>query len=95
MCLLRWESLSTSLRISNDLSTCYITAICVLPDGKVVVGDSDSKKVKLLNPLYQVVSQCDVSACVWDICQITRSEVAVTVNENEVMFIQSTKATLS
>jgi hypothetical protein len=71
-----------SLHISNYSSTCDIAAICVLPDGQVLVADSYSKKVILLNHQYQVVSHCDVSACPWDICQITHSEVAVAVHEN-------------
>ncbi|KAH3835581.1 hypothetical protein DPMN_108935 [Dreissena polymorpha] len=66
-----------NVRIPSDSYSCYITGICALPDGQVLVADYNNKRVKLLNQQYQVVSHWDVTAKPWDICQITPSEVAV------------------
>ncbi|KAH3692920.1 hypothetical protein DPMN_193256 [Dreissena polymorpha] len=78
-----------NVRMSSDSKTCWITAMLVLPDGQFLVADWGNHKVKLLNQQYQVVSHCGVSA--QSICQITPSEVAVTVddwiNTHEVQFI--------
>ncbi|XP_052268724.1 uncharacterized protein LOC127870107 [Dreissena polymorpha] len=82
-----------NVRITSDSNTCWIQAICALPDGQVLVADYNNNKVKLLNQQYQVVSHLDVNAWPVDICLITPSEVAVAVtnekkiNINEVQFI--------
>ncbi|KAH3883670.1 hypothetical protein DPMN_007630 [Dreissena polymorpha] len=66
-----------NVRIPSDSNSCYITGICALPDGQVLVADRDNKRVKLLSQQYKVVSHWDVNAEPQDICQITPSEVAV------------------
>ncbi|KAH3796475.1 uncharacterized protein LOC127836932 [Dreissena polymorpha] len=66
---------------------CGIRDICVLPSGQVLVVDQYNKKVKLLNKQYQVVSHCSVSDKPGGMCQITPSEVGVTVG-SEVKFIK-------
>ncbi|XP_052259141.1 uncharacterized protein LOC127863446 isoform X2 [Dreissena polymorpha] len=73
-----------NVRIPSDSGyKCYISGICVLPDGQVLVVDWENKNVKLLNQQYQVVSHWDVNAGPVDICLITPSEVAVTVNDHD------------
>ncbi|KAH3702504.1 hypothetical protein DPMN_077527 [Dreissena polymorpha] len=64
-----------------------IRAICVLPSAQGLVVDYSNNKVKLLNKQYQVVSHCSVSDEPWGICQITPSEVGVTVGK-QVQFIK-------
>ncbi|XP_052235098.1 uncharacterized protein LOC127847298 [Dreissena polymorpha] len=81
-----------NMRISSDWNECNIKAILVLQDGQVLVADNNNKKIKLLDQCYQVVSNCSLTAFPQDLCDITPSEVAVTVNENaynihEVKFI--------
>ncbi|XP_052229186.1 uncharacterized protein LOC127843152 [Dreissena polymorpha] len=79
--------------IPSDSETCLINAICVLPDGQVLVADSGNQKVKLLNQQFQVVSHCGVTAWPWDMCVITPSEVAVSVNHG-IQFITVNKTQL-
>ncbi|KAH3735058.1 hypothetical protein DPMN_041519 [Dreissena polymorpha] len=74
------RKLEYSVSISSDTQTCRISGICCLPSGQVIVTDMDSRKVKLLDQHCAVSSHCDVSGAPYDICQITSSEVAVTVN---------------
>ncbi|KAH3717135.1 hypothetical protein DPMN_059914 [Dreissena polymorpha] len=66
---------------SDSVKNCYIEAICVLSDDEILVADNDNKKVKLLNHQYQVVGHCDLNGDPWDMCKITPSEVAVTVDD--------------
>ncbi|KAH3896626.1 hypothetical protein DPMN_020804 [Dreissena polymorpha] len=82
-----------NVRIPSDTCTCYIGAICVFPDGHVLVGDCGNDKVKLLNHQYQVVSHW---ACYpKDMCLITPSEVAVAVKYNNTYWVQFIKVTQS
>ncbi|XP_052235099.1 uncharacterized protein LOC127847299 [Dreissena polymorpha] len=80
-----------NVKISSDSNNCIISAILVLPDRQVLVVDNKNNNVKLLDQQYQVVSHCSVTKWPYFICQITSSEVAVTVddrnNKHEVQFI--------
>ena len=76
-----------NVKISSDSKECYITAICVLPEGPVLVADRRNNKIKLLDQQHQVVSHCSVTEFPSDMCQITPSEVAVTLENDEVQFI--------
>ncbi|KAH3870173.1 hypothetical protein DPMN_033355 [Dreissena polymorpha] len=79
-----------NVRILFDSDECWITGICVLTDGQVLIADWQNERFKLLNQQYKVVSHWDVNARPVDICLITPSEVAVAVdtfNKHEVQFI--------
>ncbi|KAH3772760.1 hypothetical protein DPMN_174106 [Dreissena polymorpha] len=65
-------------------------AICVFSNDQILVAIFYNKRVKLLNHQYQVVAHCDLTASPNDMCQVTPSEVAVSVyeyNTNEVQFV--------
>ncbi|KAH3737592.1 uncharacterized protein LOC127850681 isoform X2 [Dreissena polymorpha] len=88
-----------NVRIPSDSDVCYIKGICVLTEGQVLVADYN-KRFKLLNQQYQVVSHCDVTEYVSDMCQITPSEVAVALDDNasnthNVQFITVTQSQLT
>ncbi|XP_052260817.1 golgin subfamily A member 6-like protein 1 [Dreissena polymorpha] len=93
----QWKS-THNVSIPSDSDICSFTAICVLPDGKVLVADHSNKKVKLLDQQYQVFSHCGVTNRVLDMCLITPSEVAVAVygdsKKHEVQFITVTQSKL-
>ncbi|XP_052282936.1 uncharacterized protein LOC127879894 isoform X1 [Dreissena polymorpha] len=72
-----------NVKVSSDLEECSITAILVLPAKQIFVADNRNKKVKLLDQQYQVVSHCSVTGNPHALCDITPSEVAVTVNEDD------------
>ncbi|KAH3748984.1 hypothetical protein DPMN_183473 [Dreissena polymorpha] len=81
-----------NVKISSDSNTCSITAICVLPDRNVLVVDNHNANVKLLDQQYQVVSHWSSTGTPAGMCEITTSEVAVTLNgpdtnTHEVQFI--------
>ncbi|KAH3700269.1 hypothetical protein DPMN_075243 [Dreissena polymorpha] len=74
-----------------DSYACSIIGICVLPNGQILILDKRNKKVKLLDHQFQVVNHWSVTSCPWDMCQITPSEVAVTVDENNTHMVQFIK----
>ncbi|XP_052235084.1 uncharacterized protein LOC127847291 isoform X2 [Dreissena polymorpha] len=80
-----------NVKIPSDSKECWITGILALPDGQVLVVDYNNDNVKLLDQQYHVVNHCSMTQWPLDICQITSSEVAVTVddrnNKHEVQFI--------
>ncbi|KAH3895615.1 hypothetical protein DPMN_019780 [Dreissena polymorpha] len=89
-----------NVRIPSDSGECSITGVCVLTDGQVLIADWNNKRLKLLNQQYQVVSHCDVTVYVRDMCQITPSEVAVAVNDyvsktHNVKFVTVTQSQLT
>ncbi|XP_052250461.1 uncharacterized protein LOC127857617 [Dreissena polymorpha] len=83
-----------NVKMPSDSNTCRITAVCALPNGQVLVSDSDNNKVKLLNQQYQVVSHLDFrGGLIQDMCLITPTEVAVAVHE--VQFITVSQSQLA
>ncbi|XP_052234465.1 uncharacterized protein LOC127847013 isoform X5 [Dreissena polymorpha] len=81
-----------NVKISSDKEVCYICAICVLPEGQVLVVDNNNANIKLLDQQYQVVSHWSATGNPAGMCEITPSEVAVTLNGpdtniHEVQFI--------
>ncbi|KAH3798794.1 hypothetical protein DPMN_152397 [Dreissena polymorpha] len=76
------------VNIPSDSRTCWITAICVLADGDVLLADFRNDKVKVMNKNYKVVGHCDVYGTPFDMCQITTSEVAVTVGDGKINKVQ-------
>ncbi|XP_052250498.1 uncharacterized protein LOC127857849 [Dreissena polymorpha] len=81
-----------NLGMSSDSEVCNICAICVLPQGQVLVADDNNNTIKLLDQQYQVVSHWSATGTAAGMCEITPIEVAVTVNGpdtniHEVQFI--------
>ncbi|KAH3858363.1 hypothetical protein DPMN_100986 [Dreissena polymorpha] len=74
------------VNISSDTNTCNIQGICVMPSGHFIVVDDENTNVKLLDLQYNIVSHCDLSGTLKDICLITSIEVAVIIGFN-VQFI--------
>ncbi|KAH3710262.1 uncharacterized protein LOC127857157 [Dreissena polymorpha] len=69
-----------SVKIPSDHTNCDIRGICSLSNGQILVTDNQNKRLKLLDLLYKVVSDCDMSGTPWNICLITPCHVAVTVD---------------
>ncbi|XP_052247478.1 uncharacterized protein LOC127855727 [Dreissena polymorpha] len=80
-----------NVRLQSDSDKNYhIEAICVLSEDQILVADCINKRVKLLNHQYQVVGHYDLNSFPMDMCKITPSEVAVTVDDtrtHEVQFV--------
>ncbi|KAH3770395.1 hypothetical protein DPMN_171680 [Dreissena polymorpha] len=86
-----------NVKIPSDSDTCCIAAICVIPNGQVLLADSSNKTVKLLDQQYWVVSHCSVNSEPRGMCEITPSNVAVVLNDDnthEVQFITVSQSQL-
>ncbi|KAH3896486.1 hypothetical protein DPMN_020663 [Dreissena polymorpha] len=83
-----------NVKMPSDSYICWITAVCALPNGQVLVADRFNKKVKLLSQQYRVVSHLDVRDEPRDMCLITPTEVAVAVHD-EVQFITVSQSQLA
>ncbi|KAH3795150.1 hypothetical protein DPMN_148697 [Dreissena polymorpha] len=83
-----------NVKIPNEIHQNYITGICSLPNGQLIVADFHNKRLKLLDEDFNVSSHWDVSGSPYGICLITTSEVAVTLGRDSVQFISLTKSWL-
>ncbi|XP_052239899.1 uncharacterized protein LOC127850681 isoform X3 [Dreissena polymorpha] len=84
-----------NVKMQGDSYTCFITAVCALPNGQVLVADYYNTKVKLLDQQYRVVGHMDVRVRPLDMCQITPTEFAVAMSNKEVQFITVSQSQLA
>ncbi|XP_052254120.1 uncharacterized protein LOC127860229 [Dreissena polymorpha] len=75
------------VHMKDDKLQCRIRDMYVFPNGQVLVADNNNNNIKLLNQQYKVVSHCRVSCMSEGMCQITPTEVCVTVG-SDVQFIE-------
>ncbi|XP_060580314.1 uncharacterized protein LOC132737091 [Ruditapes philippinarum] len=73
-----------NVKLSNDNMECYISDICRLPDGKILLTDCNNNKVKRLNINNSVENIYDFYACPSGICCVSNSEVAVKLDNNKI-----------
>ncbi|KAH3791875.1 hypothetical protein DPMN_145366 [Dreissena polymorpha] len=86
----------SNIKIPKDSSdNCNIRGICSLPSGQVIVADSNNTRVKMFDKYYNLSSLCDVSGFPWDICLISSSEVAVTLDSDGVQFMSVSNGQLA
>ncbi|XP_052265839.1 uncharacterized protein LOC127868247 isoform X3 [Dreissena polymorpha] len=84
-----------NVKMPSESYKCWITAVCALQNGQVLVSDMDNYKVKLLNQQYRVVSHLDFRDRPLDMCLITPTEVAVAMSNKEVQFITVSQSQLA
>jgi hypothetical protein len=73
-----------NVKLSNDKPGCYISDICRLSDGTILLTDYYNKKVKRLNANYNVENVYDFVSSPTGICCASNSEVAVNLNNNKI-----------
>ncbi|KAH3882118.1 hypothetical protein DPMN_006049 [Dreissena polymorpha] len=83
-----------NVKMPSDSYKCWITAVCALPNGQVLVADYDNTKVKLLDQQYRVVGHLDFRDGSGDMCLITPTEVAVAMY-GKVQFITVSQSQLA
>ncbi|KAH3844750.1 hypothetical protein DPMN_087012 [Dreissena polymorpha] len=67
------------IRITSDKARCDIAGICELSGGASRIVDYSYKRVKLLDIQYKVVAHTDLPGSPLDICTISHTEVADTM----------------
>lgn len=77
-----------NVKMKSDTKMCYITGVCQLQDGTVILTDYYNWKIKRLVGDYNVRDHCDLDSYPTDICCTDQNEVAVKMYSNKVHFIE-------
>ncbi|XP_052272267.1 uncharacterized protein LOC127872861 isoform X2 [Dreissena polymorpha] len=75
------------IRITSDKTIGDIRGICELSCGDILIVDKRNKRVKLLDIQYKVVAHADLIGSPMDMCTISPTEVAVTIEESKTNMI--------
>ncbi|KAH3844737.1 hypothetical protein DPMN_086999 [Dreissena polymorpha] len=75
------------IRITSDKETCYIRGICELSGGYILILDYSNNSVKLLDIQFKVIAHADLIGSPMDMCTISPTEVAVTIEESKTNMI--------
>ncbi|XP_052818953.1 E3 ubiquitin-protein ligase TRIM71-like [Mya arenaria] len=80
------------VKATKDQVTCYITGIALLPSGLLLLADGSNKNVKLVNdPARTVASRLQLPGEPWDVCVLPNDQAAVTLPNNSMIQLLSTK----
>lgn len=75
-----------SVEVPSDRGKCQINSVCVLENNTVVLLDSNNAKLKRLDrSTYTVKDCCDIQGYPWQVCVVSRQEVAVSCGENKLI----------
>ncbi|XP_053390421.1 uncharacterized protein LOC128553313 [Mercenaria mercenaria] len=75
------------IRMRNDSQMCYITDLCLLQNGTVVLADYNNKKIKRLDTNFSIKDDCPLTYGPTAICCTAKDEIAVKLSNNTVQFI--------
>ncbi|XP_053388955.1 uncharacterized protein LOC128551997 [Mercenaria mercenaria] len=81
-----------NVRMQNDSQKCYITDLCLLQDGTVVLADYVNTKIKRLDTNFSIKDACILTSSPTTICCTAKDEVAVKLANDTVQFISVGRA---
>ncbi|XP_052780641.1 uncharacterized protein LOC128217513 [Mya arenaria] len=84
-----------TVHMQYDEHESFITGICEIPGGEILITDHQNHNVKLLDSQYQVTATCELPDRPQHICHIAGNEAAVTLTNKGVHFIKVTGRALS
>jgi hypothetical protein len=64
------EERKIKIRIKDDRKLCYISGICILPSGEILLADDTNKKLKKLDKMYNVKCVCVLPDKPIDVCYV-------------------------
>ncbi|XP_060564174.1 uncharacterized protein LOC132723465 [Ruditapes philippinarum] len=77
-----------SVQDKDEQHRCDITGICQLQNGDLVIVDAANQSIKRLGPMYIVTDKCRLSSQPWSVCNVSDTEVAVSMcNEKNIQFV--------
>ena len=80
------EKSQFNVKTNTDVNTCFISGICVMFNGNLVISDLKNQCVKLLDQAYNVIEQVKLTTSPWfmcNICNISPNEVAVAISDHK------------
>ncbi|XP_033733137.1 uncharacterized protein LOC117322376 [Pecten maximus] len=84
----------TYIRCPSDSSPCFVVGLVCLPDGRVVAGDYNNKKIKLIDPEGNVVDE--IKGSINDLCTVDYTTVAAAVrNPGKIRVVTVTSSKLT
>ncbi|XP_053390422.1 uncharacterized protein LOC128553314 [Mercenaria mercenaria] len=81
-----------NVRMQNDSQKCYITDLCLLQDGTVVLADYINTKIKRLDTNFSIKDACILTSSPTAICCTAKDEIAVKLANDTVQFISVGRA---
>ncbi|XP_053375718.1 uncharacterized protein LOC128547338 [Mercenaria mercenaria] len=76
-----------NIKMKNDRRACYISDVCQLQDGTIILADCSNYKIKKLDVNYNIKDHCKLEYNSAGICCTGQNEVAVKMGNNKVQFI--------
>ncbi|XP_052771584.1 uncharacterized protein LOC128211170 [Mya arenaria] len=90
---LTWkEEVDIDVRAPQDQDTCYISGLALLSPGLFILTDFGNECVKLMNVNSRTVSsRLKLPGTPWDVCVLPGDQAAVTLSDNSIIHLLSTK----
>ncbi|XP_045176261.2 uncharacterized protein LOC123536849 [Mercenaria mercenaria] len=77
-----------SVRTDTDTKPCFVTGTCQLPDGRLVMTDSENCRLKILDPnIFEVTASRKLQSNPCLICYMTENKVAIAFTNCDVAII--------
>ncbi|XP_021354998.1 transcription intermediary factor 1-beta-like [Mizuhopecten yessoensis] len=92
------EIRKVTIKCPSDQGDCLARGVVYLPDGRIVVGDRNNKKFKLINDAGDVVDELKLDGDLWDLCMVDNTTVAAAIPSPggiRVVTVTPSKLTLS
>ena len=75
------------VKIKGDKGDCWINGMSVTKDGRILMADTNNRKVKLFSPAMTFLSSVSVPDKLWDIAVISDSEAAATTTNMSLVLL--------
>ncbi|XP_021355008.1 uncharacterized protein LOC110451364 [Mizuhopecten yessoensis] len=92
------EIRKVNIKCPSDQGYCVARGVVYLPDGRIVVGNNNNQKIKLINDEGNVVDELNLDGDPWDLCMVDNTTVAAAITSPggiRVVTVTSSKLTLS
>ncbi|XP_021380211.1 uncharacterized protein LOC110467398 [Mizuhopecten yessoensis] len=92
------EIRKVNIECPSDQLYCFARGVVYFPDGRIVVGDGNNNKIKLINDAGDVVDELKMDGNPWDLCMVNNTTVAAAMESPggiRVVTVTPSKLTLS
>ena len=73
------HSVDILVKIDEDCKDCFVTGMCSMPDGRVVLADKNNYKVKVFDSNSSLISYVTLPAEPWDVDSVGECEVVASL----------------
>ncbi|KAK3580244.1 hypothetical protein CHS0354_012771 [Potamilus streckersoni] len=83
-----------NVKVSPDTSLCHISDILLLMDSRILLTDNGNSKIKMFGRDYKYHDSMTLQAKPWSACELSDTEVAVTIPDQKTIQIIGIKDTI-